>query len=567
MRSIFTVVLTCVATLSVAIAGCMPSASSPSSTNPGQPTVLEAKRLTVAILGEPHTLSQAINSAGTGSIRGVGEVEKMIHAGLTSFDSHGAVIPQLAEQAPATDNGLWRVLSDGRMETEWRLKPGVAWHDGVAMTADDLLFSAKVARDETLALPSDPGYKFITSIEAKDSRTIVVHWEKPYIDANRLFGYGFILPLPQHLLAEAYAENKEGLLELPYWTTDFVGAGPFQVREFIRSSHVDLRASSAYALGTPKIDQVLVKFLQDPNVLIANILSGEVEMSLGRGLSLEQAIEVDERWDGRMEGHPSNWVAHYPQFLTPNPEVIKDVNFRRALIHAMDRKQISDRLQAGRAPVAHAILPPSAPDYAPIESRIVKYDYDPRRAAQLIEGLGYQKRADGLFYDPAGQKLQVEARTNAGDDFKEKMLLASADFWKAAGVDVDVVISPRQRASDREYRASYPGFDLVRQPFDPTRFRSSESPLPENKWRGNNRMRYSNPELDQLIDQFFTTIPLAARQLIVGGMMHILTDQAVALGVIYGVEPTLIGKRLVNVGGDLAQGVDDTWNVEQWDLR
>ena len=548
-------------------AACAPAGSSATPTSPGQPQVTEAKRLTVAILGEPHTLSQAINTAGTGSIRGVGEVEKIIHAGLTMLDAKGGSVPQLAERAPTALNGQWKVFPDGRMETQWTIKAGAVWHDGTPLTAEDLVFSVNVARDETLALPTDPGYKLITSVEASDSRHIVVKWGKPYIEADRLFGYGFILPLPKHLLEGPYNSNPEGLLELPYWTTDFVGAGAFKVHQFVRSSHVELRANPQYVLGKPLIDQILVKFLQDPNVLIANVLSGEVELSLGRGLSLEQAIEVDERWDGRMDGHPSNWVAHYPQFLTPNPAAIKDVNFRRALIHSMDRKQISDRLQGGRAPIAHAILEPANSDYAAVESQIVKYEYDPRKAAQLIEGLGYQKRADGLFYDRLGQKLQVESRTNAGDDFKEKMLLSTADFWKTAGVDVDVVISPRQRASDREYRATYPGFDLVRQPFDPTRFHTKEAPLPETRWRGNNRMRYMNAELDGLIDQYFTTIPLGERRDIVGRMMHILTDQAVALGVIYGVEPTLVGKRLVNVGGDLAEGVDDTWNVQQWDLR
>jgi peptide/nickel transport system substrate-binding protein len=453
------------------------------------------------------------------------------------------------------------------METRWTIRQGAAWHDGTPFTTEDLLFSAKVYRDKELAISSNAAFKSIGDVKATDPRTIVVQWDKPFIEADRLFMYGYMLPLPKHLLETSYQSNKDAFLELPYWSKDFVGTGAYRVTSFALSSHMEMQANDAYVLGKPNIDQVTVKFLQDPNVLIASILAGETEMTLGRGMSLEQAIEVDDRWDGRMEGHASNWVAHYPQMLTPDPAVIKDVNFRRALLHAMDRKQISDRLQSGKAPIAHSILPPTDPFYAAIESQIVKYDYDPRKAAQLIEGLGYQKRADGLFYDSQGRKLQVESRTNAGDDFKEKMLLSTADFWKTAGVDVDVLISPRQRASDKEYRATYPGFDLVRQPFDPERFQTKSSPLPENDWKGNNRMRFSNGEIDKLADDYFVTIPLGQRREIVGRMMHILTDEAVPLGVIYSIEPTLIGKRLVNVGGELAQGVDDTWNVQAWDLK
>lgn len=553
--------------LAMLATACVPMGFGSEPSAGGGAQVTEAKRITVAILGEPHTLSQAINSAGTGSIRGVGEVERMIHAGLTMVDGKGQRVAQLAEAAPTVENGLWKVLPDGSMETRWTVRADARWHDGTPFTADDVLFSARVYRDGELALAANPGYKSIASVEATDARTVLVKWNKPYIEANEMFSYGFVLPIPRHLLESAYLGNKDGFLELPYWTTGFVGAGAYRLKEFVRASHMELTASTDYVLGQPRIDQIVVKFLQDPNILIANVLAGEVELSLGRGLSLEQAVEVDQQWDGGIVARPSNWIAHYPQHLTPNPVVVAQLEFRRALLHAMDRQQIANQLQGGRAQVAHTILSYSDGMYPAVESRIAKYPYDERKAQQLIEGLGYQRRADG-FYDSNGRKLAaLESRTNAGDDLKEKILLSTADYWRRIGLDVDVVISPRQRASDREYRATYPGFDLVRQPFDPIRFLSREAPLPETSWRGNNRMRYMNPQLDSLIDRYFTTIPLRERTDIVGQMMHILSDQAVALGTIYGAEPTLIGKRLVNVGTELAAGADETWNVHQWDVR
>lgn len=553
--------------LAVLLTACGPAGSlNVDSGMPGA-QISQTKRITVAILGEPHTLSQAINSAGTGSIRGVGEVERMMHAGVTMLDGKGLRVAQLAEAATTVENGLWKVLPDGGMETRWTIRAGAKWHDGTPFSAEDLLFSARVYRDAELALPSNPGFRSITSVEAPDVRTVLVKWDKPYIEADQMFSYGFVLPIPKHLLEAPYLNDKASFLELPYWTTGFVGAGAYRLKEFVRASHMELAAFSEYLLGPPRIDQIVVKFLQDPNVLIANVLAGEVELTLGRGLSLEQAVEVDQQWDGSVVTRPSNWIAHYPQFLTPNPPVVAQLEFRKALIHAMDRMQISNHLQGGRAQVAHSILSYGDPMYSAVESQVVKYAYDERRAQQLIEGLGYQKRADGFFYDANGQKLLVESRTNAGDDLKEKILLATADYWRRSGVDVDVVVSPRQRASDREYRATFPGFDLVRQPFDPIRFLSREAPLPDNSWRGNNRMRYTNPQLDSLIDRYFTTIPLQERTDIVGQMVHILSDQAVALGTIYGAEPTLIGKRLMNVGAELAEGADETWNVQQWDVR
>lgn len=526
------------------------------------------KRITTAILGDPYTLSQAINSAGTGSVRGVGEVEKLIHAGLAIADSDGNLRPQLAEAVPSIENGHWRVLADGRMETSWRIKPQARWHDGAPVTAADLVFTLQVGQDRELALPGHPGYKSMDSIEAADEHSVTVKWKKPFIEADQLFTHGFALPLPRHLLEQAYLADKASFLELPFWSREYVGAGPFKLREFVRNSHLVVDAYDGYVLGRPKVDEMVVKFISDPNTMIANLLAGEVEVTLGRGFNIEQTSQVAAQWNnGRADSKPSSWIAHYPQHLTPNPKVLADVRFRRALLHGLDRQQMSEALQSGQAPVAHAWLEISAPEYREVESYIAKYEYDPRQAAQLIEEMGYTRSPDGSLQDATGQKLRIESRTNAGDDVKEKILLSSADYWQRLGVAVDVVISPRQLASDREYRATFPGFDLVRQPFEPARFHSAEAPLPENRFNGKNRTRYMNADLDSSIDKYLTTIPRRERIEILGQIVRHISERVLALGTFYAPEPILISNRLVNVAAARAPNADETWNAHEWDVR
>src|SRR5207244_4750088 len=110
--------------------------------------------------------------------------------------------------------------------------------------------------------------------------------KQAYIDADSLFGPGKALPLPQHLLGQTYADNRAGLVELPYWTHDFVGLGPYKVREWVAGSHLVLVANDSYPLGRPRIDEVEVKFIPDPNTLAANILADVVDLTMGRGLDL-----------------------------------------------------------------------------------------------------------------------------------------------------------------------------------------------------------------------------------------------------------------------------------------
>ncbi len=170
----------------------------------------------------------------------------------------------------------------------------------------------------------------------------------------------------------------------------------------------------------------------------------------------------------------------------PSPAVVGDVRFRRALLHAIDRQQLVDVLMAGLSQVTHSWIPPNDPRYGEVESLIVKYDYDPRRATQMIEGLGYLRASDGSFHDANGQRLGVEART-ISLDVNRKSLLAVADFWQRVGVAADPVVVPTARQSDREYRATFPGFDLLRGAAKIEQMdwlHSDGARLPENDFRG-----------------------------------------------------------------------------------
>jgi len=114
-------------------------------------------------------------------------------------------------------------------------------------------------------------YEAVERVEAPDPQTIVVHWKKPFIDADRMFSRQYAFPLPKHLLEDPYNEDKPNVLQHPYWTTDYVGAGPFKLREFARGSHLILEANDRYLLGKPKIDEIEIRFIPDSNTLVANI--------------------------------------------------------------------------------------------------------------------------------------------------------------------------------------------------------------------------------------------------------------------------------------------------------
>src|SRR4029450_5999567 len=97
--------------------------------------------------------------------------------------------PMLAEAVPTIDNGLWKVLSDGRMETTWRIRDGVRWHDGQPFTSDDLAFTVQLGQDPALTAFSTAEFAFIEGGETPDPRTITVRWKEPFINADQMFSF------------------------------------------------------------------------------------------------------------------------------------------------------------------------------------------------------------------------------------------------------------------------------------------------------------------------------------------------------------------------------------------
>lgn len=519
------------------------------------------KQLAAAIQIDLPSMSSRLSSP----LPGAGEMESFANASLARADINDVLQPVMAETVPTVENGLWKLAPDGRMEMTWRIKEGARWHDGTPLTTDDLLFTSKVGQDKEVSfVGSTAVYAYLDTIEALDSRTALVKWKQPYVAADR----GIIsttTPLPRHILEEAYVSNKPGLVNLPYWTTEFVGTGPYRLREWVGASHALLEANADYVLGRPKIDEISVRFIPDPNTMAANILAGAVEIPVGnRTLSYEQTVEVLGRWpDGTMDPLiGESWFVAKPQFLNTDPPIVAELQFRRALIHAVDRQQLADSFQGGLGPVAYSIMQPR-PRYEHISARQLRYEFDVRKAAQLFESLGLTRGTDGMLRDSSNKLVgEMKVMTTGQNDLGVKTAHAVVDYWRQAGVDARVVVSSTQQERDLVYRATYPAMEIIQYRTGIDRllsYLSSNAATPANNYNGE-RSHYSNPAYDALVGKYNLSIDEKARMDVVGQMADIIQDQLVAMGFYYQVAPYIHTKRLKNFKPL------EWWNSHQWDL-
>jgi peptide/nickel transport system substrate-binding protein len=543
------------------------------SRGPEAPAVSQApsgpKRLQLAIISEPTGFHIAVETQRLG-ITSAG-LAYHLFPGLTVWDHEEVLRATTGEAVPSVENGLWKVFPDGRMETTHPIRANAKWHDGTPVTGEDLRFTVGILGDPELAQFRMVGVDLIEKVEA-GPRSATITWKQPFIEADAIFGTGQSGAsrsgvLPRHLLEEEYQRNKAGFTELRYWSEEFVGLGPYRLKEWARGSHLLLAAFDGYALGRPKIDELQVRFIPDPNTMIANMLSGTLDMPHGSIVGMDQADTVRDQWrNGKMHIVPAGWVVAYAQSIEPQPRVVSNVQFRRALLHAIDRQQLVDTLMQGLLPVAQSVFTPGTPEYAATESSIVRYDYDPRKARAMIEELGYTRGGDGMFRDAGGQTLNLEVRSYAQRDIHHKTLFPVVDYWKQLGVAAEPIALSADRARDAREQATFPSFLVLRQPNGQDRMlgmHSRQARTPERNFQGTNNGRYLNPELDGLIEQFQSTIPMNERMQVAGKIVHHLSDQLPILTLFYDALPVFINSKVYN-----AHPHDNlAWNVHEWELR
>ena len=185
----------------------------------------------------------------------------------------------------------------------------------------------------------------------------------------------------------------------------------------------------------------------------------------------------------------------------------------------------------------------------------------------MLEGLGLSKGPDGFYRDQQGQPMRFEIRATSGE-INPKTMAAAADYMQRVGLAVDQVVIPLQLVDDQEYRSAFPAFIINGGGAEDNleAWHSSQARLPENRYRGSNRSRYMNPELDAAIIRYQTTIPFGPRMEAARDITRHVTDNLPILPLFFDSWPGAASARITNVGS-AQNGAQRLWNVTQWEIR
>ncbi len=523
--------------LALLLAACAPAAPRTAERErPASPSGSSApqRTLVLAVRGEPPTLAAKELVGFSGALR---DLQTVFNADLDSKDERGESYPYLAESLPRVNTDSWRVFPDGRMETTYRLKPSLTWHDGAPLTSEDFVFSWQVYATPELGASGSLPIRSIQEVVALDAQSFLIRWKELYADAAEL-GTGArtsgLPPLPAHILRRDFENlNPVEFPNLPYWSTEYVGLGPYRLTRWEPGAFIEAEAFAGHALGRPKIERLRAVFVPDPNTAFANLLAGEVHYVGQFVLASDHGVTLEREWGTNQGGTvlyaPVGFrrgvVQLRPELV--NPPGLLDVRVRRALAHAVDKLPTSEVLHDGKGLVADAFVSSRLPFYQEVDRVIAKYPYDPRRTEQLMGEAGFIKGPDGFFVGRDGAPFELGLWSSAGAKNEQENTVL-VDALRSAGINARSQIYPAAQSRDAEVYTKTPGLLVWGGGGDLEgleNFTSAEVARPQNRWRGNNYGAWINPAYDELFAEYGRSLQPSDRVRAIAELNRILTEE------------------------------------------
>lgn len=326
----------------------------------------------------------------------------------------------------------YEVSEDG-MQITVKLKEGLKWHDGEAITADDMIFTMDVCSDTNngaggtniVILNDQPG-----KYEKGDDLTVKV--TLPMASASYADLLGGLTLIPEHVF-----EGNPSVVSAGEANMKGIGSGPYKVTEFKQDEYLLLEKYEDYYMGAPSIDKVTFRIISDLSAQEVALMNGEVNF-----MELANAPAV-----AKYEADPNFTVVKYPEgrvnYLAVNKfcETVQDPKVVEAVFAALNRDEIiAGAYGDGMAESANSIFSNVNTFYDP---SVEGYTQDVEKAKQLVKETGLDSKTLTLYFNServymkeSAQIIQQQLK-NVGINLEVIPLESAGFFEKVFGTDGD----------------------------------------------------------------------------------------------------------------------------------
>ena len=521
----------------------------------------------------PSTLNPYL-SGGTKEV----ESASLVLESLARFDNTGKMIPWLAADIPTVENGG---VSADLTSITWKLKEGVKWSDGSALTANDAVFTWKYCTDPAGGCAQLSYFDGVKSIEALDDLTIKITFNGP-----KPFPYTSLVGSESPIIQAAQFADCTGAKAPECTTANFgpIGTGPFVVDEFKPNDVVLYSANENYREpGKPAFGKVLFKGGGDAASAARSVLeTGEFDYAWNLQIDPKLLASMEAKGLGTVQTAFGTSVErlHLNQ-TNPDPALgdarsttdnahpfLTDSAVGQAMSMAIDRALLVEVGYGAGGQVTCNVLPAPAA-YASTANDSCKTQ-DIEGAKKVLDAAGWVPGPDGVRAKD-GVRLSVLYQTSTNAVRQDTQALIK-QWWSEIGIETELrnidasVFFGGDPASPDTFQKFYADIEMYTNNFsgvDPEAYmanwRCTEIPGPKSQWQGANIQRFCDPAYDALVDKMSGTAALEDRAALAKEMNDMLMKS-------YSIVP-LIHRGGVSAHANSLGGVKiSDWDTELWNI-
>ncbi len=452
------------------------------------PGTLAAKEITVGLASEPSSIDPHYHNLTPNNA-----LAREIFDRLIMPDDKQVLKPGLAVSWKAVDDLTW----------EFKLREGVKWHDGSPFTADDVVFTFERAPDVPNSPSSFGTYLKGKAIEKVDDLTVRIKTAAPYpLMPNDMSTFSIISK--KHGDGAGTEDYNSGKAA--------IGTGAYKFVEWVPGDRIVLERNDDFWGDKPEWEKVTIKPIKSGPARLAALLAGDVDFIEGVPTTDIERLRDDK--DITLSQGISNRVIylHLDHFRDDSPFVkaadggaiknpLRDARVRKAISMAINRDAIVDRVMEGVAVKAGQLLPEG---FFGVSGKLKPVDYDPEGAKKLLTDAGVGDGFQLTIHGPNDRYIN-----------DAKIAEAIAQMLTRVGIKTAVETMPKSVYFKRASRGAEgePEFSFILVGWGAGTGEAS-SPLKSllhtyDKERGfgaSNRGRYSNQEVDKLVERALATI-------------------------------------------------------------
>lgn len=335
----------------------------------------------------------------------------------------------------------WEMADDFRSITFY-LDENAKWHDGVPVTADDVVFTIEVMTNPETKATNRGAFLYIAGtnaagiaedgaalgVERVDSHTVRIAFKEPMEEGAFLNGFArAFFVFPKHLLGDVPPAELD---RDPFWRQP-VGSGPFKFSRLVEGQFVELVRNEDYHLGSPSFETLVIRVVPQTTIA-AGLQTGDIDVLVGFGMG-DVPLEDWEMVKNMSHIEAESVTSLTTQFMTVNTEkpYLSDPAVRRALWLATNRQALVDNLYRGEGTVARGPYPAMHPYFAP---DLPEIPYDPDAARALLEQAGWDFDRELVLTVPTGNALRERTGALIQQDLRRiglKVQIQQLDFTTA----------------------------------------------------------------------------------------------------------------------------------------